>query len=135
MSDINWKFDNVTFVLNVIDDLAGDERFLDVRKKQTRHSTLKFVEAKTADARADADEAIDRFNKEFEQLEAEAREKQESTLAELQQKVQDLTQKAQWNRARRHPGVKRSELSKPLFSRWPSKNGSNSVAWTRPWNR
>ena len=79
MSDIDWKFDNVTFVLNVIDDLAGDDRFLDVRKKQTRHSTLKFVEAKTADARADADDAIDRFSQEFEQLEAEARKNQEST--------------------------------------------------------
>jgi ABC-2 type transport system permease protein len=94
LSDINWQFDNVTFVLNVIDDLAGDDRFLDVRKKQTRHSTLKFVEAKTADARADADAEIDRFSSEFEELEAAAREKQEAAIAELQKKIDELTQKA-----------------------------------------
>ena len=50
MSDIDWKFDNVTFVLNVVDELARDDRFLEVRKKQTRHSTLKLVEAKPLSA-------------------------------------------------------------------------------------
>jgi ABC-2 type transport system permease protein len=94
MSDINWKFDNVTFVLNVIDDLAGDDRFMEVRKKQTRHSTLKFVEARTATAREAADEQVNKFNEEFEQLEADARKKQGEAIAELQKKVDELTQKA-----------------------------------------
>jgi ABC-2 type transport system permease protein len=94
MGDINWQFDNVTFVLNVVDDLAGDRRFLDVRKKETRHSTLKFVEARTAGARAEADEEIDKFSREFEELEAAARQNQEVAVAELQKKVDELTQKA-----------------------------------------
>ena len=38
MSDINWQFDNVTFVLNVIDSLAQDDRFLEIRSRKTRYA-------------------------------------------------------------------------------------------------
>lgn len=95
MGDISWQFDNVTFVLNVIDALANDDRFIDIRKRQTRHSTLKLVEEKTADKRREADEEIDRFSKEFEEAEQQARESQDQALQDLQQKVTDLQQKAQ----------------------------------------
>jgi ABC-2 type transport system permease protein len=95
MGDIEWNFDNVTFVLNVVDDLAQDERFLEVRKKQTRHSTLKLVEEAAAAAREEADEQINRFNEEFQVLEEEAKQKQTKSLADLQEKITDLTQKAQ----------------------------------------
>jgi len=95
MSDIEWKFDNVTFVLNVIDDLAKDDRFLDVRKKQTRHSTLKLVESQTSAAREEAEAEILGFEKEFKTAEDAAKAKQKETLAELQKKVDELTQQAE----------------------------------------
>ena len=95
MGDINWQFDNVTFVLNVVDALANDDRFVDIRKRQTRHSTLKLVEEKTADKRRESDEEIDRFSEDFEQAEQAARANQEKAMQELQQKVTDLQQKAQ----------------------------------------
>ena len=31
---INFDFDNVTFVLNALDELAGDNRFIDIRKRR-----------------------------------------------------------------------------------------------------
>ena len=37
-NDINFQFDNVTFVLNVLDKLAGDERFIDIRKRRPHAS-------------------------------------------------------------------------------------------------
>jgi ABC-type uncharacterized transport system involved in gliding motility auxiliary subunit len=38
------NFDNVTFVLNTLDVLAGDDRFVDVRKRRPTHRTLKTLD-------------------------------------------------------------------------------------------
>jgi ABC-2 type transport system permease protein len=40
-------FDNVTFVLNAIDDLAGDQSFIALRKRRPRHRTLELLEERT----------------------------------------------------------------------------------------
>ncbi len=41
---ISFRFDNVTFFLNIVDSLAGDDRFIGIRNRKTRHSTLKLLE-------------------------------------------------------------------------------------------
>jgi len=65
----NLNFDNVTFFLNCIDVLIGDESFITLRSKRARHRTLERVEeqtsnfidervAKEQDAEAEADQAL-----------------------------------------------------------------------------
>jgi ABC-2 type transport system permease protein len=43
----NLDFDNVTFVLNCVDVLAGDESFVALRKKRPLHRTLSVIESQT----------------------------------------------------------------------------------------
>lgn len=51
---VDWNFQNVTFVLNVLDALADDDRFLEVRKRTRHHRLLSKIEQATEDYREDA---------------------------------------------------------------------------------
>jgi len=48
LGELNLNFDNVPFVLNAVDVLAGDRTFLDLRKRRTELRTLTGVESQTA---------------------------------------------------------------------------------------
>lgn len=55
LMDIKWKFENVTFLLNIIDSLAGDDAFVEIRKRQPRFGTLRRIERFVTEARAAQD--------------------------------------------------------------------------------
>jgi ABC-2 type transport system permease protein len=89
---INFNFDNVTFVLNVLDELAGDQRFVDIRKRRPNHRTLARIEERTKEAKEEATQARDQFTKEFE---AEEQKQQQAILdkvAELKKRKDVDTQ-------------------------------------------
>jgi ABC-2 type transport system permease protein len=101
-SEINFRFDNVPFVLNVIDAVAGDERFLEIRTRKPRHSTLKTVEARAAKAREAEDAAVRAASAKYEELKkkAEAAQKEaEDKFAEIQRKIQEDSAQGDFDRA------------------------------------
>ena len=75
---IDFKFQNIPFVLNILDSLAGDDRFVDLRKRTRSHRILTKIEEATEksahgiarravevlrEARQQIDAAQEEFNK------------------------------------------------------------------------
>jgi len=83
---IHFNFDNVTFVLNVLDELAGDSRFIDIRKRRPVHRTLTKIEERTKEAKQEATDERERFIEEFETAEKEEQKVIEDKIAELRQR-------------------------------------------------
>ena len=93
--EINWRFDNVTLVLNVLDALAGDDSFLDIRKRKVRHATLTRVEKQTEAARANVEKQQAAFQEEFDEAVKKARADMEDQFASVQKRLDALMQKQQ----------------------------------------
>jgi len=82
----NLDFDNVTFALNAMDVLVGDEAFIDLRNHRLRHRTLRRVEDRTR-------QFIEHRAKEQEQAEADAKKALEQAQARLDEKVEEVRQR------------------------------------------
>ena len=79
--DLN--FDNVTFFLNAIDTLLGDESFIDLRSRRAQHRTLERLEAQTA-------EFIDQRRQDEQQAEQDAEEALSQAQTRLDDRVAEL---------------------------------------------
>jgi ABC-2 type transport system permease protein len=89
-TEMNFRFDNVSFVLNLVDGVAGDDRFLEIRKRKTRHSTLRAIEYKVAKAREREAKHTNKFLKEYKDGEKKAEAEQQKNVAEFKKVVDDL---------------------------------------------
>jgi ABC-2 type transport system permease protein len=84
--EITWDFDNVTFVLNVLDTLAGDERFIPIRSRRPVHRTLTKVSSANAEAQAKVEDAREKANKEFNDAKREEQKKFDEQIAAIKKR-------------------------------------------------
>ena len=78
------NFDNVTFLLNAVDHLAGDESFIDLRKRRRRHRTLSTVEGLTKTYEEQRLEETQQAEADAESRLEEAQKRLDESVAELQ---------------------------------------------------
>ncbi len=88
--EIGFRFQNVTFLLNVMDVLAGETGYPEIRKHEPQHSTLRLVEERADEHRQNELDRqrgyVKEFNDAIQQVEAE----NQKALAEFEQKVNKL---------------------------------------------
>jgi ABC-2 type transport system permease protein len=84
---LQFDFDNVTLVLNALDALAGDERFLELRKRRPQHRTLTRLDERTEDARKADAEAREKCRADFDEV---TRKENEKFRAEVKKLRDDL---------------------------------------------
>ncbi len=88
--DLGVKFDNIVFVLNAIDFLAGDDRFIAIRKHRPEYRKLETIERRVEDYRQGVLNEINDARKEFDNQ----KQDEEAKRAETQQKFAELQKKA-----------------------------------------
>jgi hypothetical protein len=88
MMDIKFDFDNVPFILNILDKLAGDTRFIEIRKHRPLYRTLERIEQESREAKKNVNVLREKFQKEVEKSQKEAK-------AELEKKFQDINNRSE----------------------------------------
>jgi len=95
----NLRFDNVTFFLNALDDLVGEESFIDLRNKRVRHRTLEHVEEQTRQFIQKRVEDEQKAEKGAEEALAEAQSRLEEAVRQVRER-EDLDEQTKQIMAR-----------------------------------
>lgn len=83
---VSFNLDNVSLVLNTLDYLAGDDRFIEIRKRRPVYRTLRAVEDRIDVAKAHANAEREKFIKQFEAKRDEEQKRLDDKLNELKQR-------------------------------------------------
>ena len=81
--ELNLNADDVTFVLNTLDELAGDDRFIEIRKRRPQHRVLSRIEDRMDSAREASIQNRKKYNEEFDQAIAKAQQVLNEKVDEL----------------------------------------------------
>ncbi|MCP4891473.1 MAG: ABC transporter permease [Planctomycetaceae bacterium] len=81
--NLDITFDNVTFVLNAVDALVGDESFINLRSRRAKHRSLNRVEEQR-------NEFLEKANEAERKADDEAKEELEARKKQLSERVKEI---------------------------------------------
>lgn len=81
-----FRWDNGPFVLNLVDAVAGEDRYLSIRQRKTRYSTLRRIESEAQVAYDREEDAAKKAQTDYD----EAVAKQDEAVKKLEKEDQDL---------------------------------------------
>ena len=90
LEDINFQFQNITFVLNTIDVLVGETRYPQVRRHIPTYSTLKLVELKADEARKDEAKKRTDYQSDYTKAVAAVEEENAKSERDLKEQIEKL---------------------------------------------
>jgi ABC-2 type transport system permease protein len=90
--ELDLSLDNITLTLNVLDVLAGDDRFVDIRKRRPKHRVLVTIDEKTKDAKALAEKEKHKYRQEFEDATAKEQGELDKKVADLKKRAANINQ-------------------------------------------
>jgi ABC-2 type transport system permease protein len=90
-----FRFDNVPFVCNLIDAVAGENRYLEIRKRKPKHSTLRKIEFSASEARKAQGDLNEKIQAEYEAEIKKADEEKDKYFAEFKKLYEDLQKEQQ----------------------------------------
>ncbi len=88
--DFNFRLQNVPFVLNIVDVLAGEEEYPKVRRHEPQHSTLVLVEQEAEKARRQESQKREEFRASYDKAKQDAEADMTKAVQEFQERVTKL---------------------------------------------
>ena len=93
INQINFQFQNVVFIQNIIDDLVGEDRFVEIRKRSPHHASLKLIEERSRAAEDLAEEKEEKSIEELEKKFGEFQAKQLEIIQEMSDEIAEAQKK------------------------------------------
>ncbi len=106
--DVRFQMQNVTFLLNAFDWLAGEEEYLEVRKHQPFVSSLRLIEDVKNEAKLQENQKAAEFDRQIQEARRAEQESRSEKIVQLQEDINDLRRKAL------QPGVDQVEIQREL---------------------
>jgi ABC-2 type transport system permease protein len=113
----NLDFDNVELALNLLDTLAGDDRFIEIRKRKPKHRTLERIEDVVAGARQRADKQRAAFIEQFAEAEQEANASMQKEVGAFEKKIQEMQAQGGGDRQAVMQAIQQLDISQRLAQR------------------
>lgn len=95
--DLDLRVQNITFVLNIVDVLAGELNYPTIRSHEPQHITLALFEDQAEEYRLEESENQREYQEEFNRALQDAEEENQKQIAKFQEKVDRLQREGATN--------------------------------------